>query len=181
MDQATPRPIHFPLGNQFQPVVWIGLIRAVGMILSVGAAELVQRKVKTEQHTAVARASWAISAVLVISLLGFALAKTLVVAVIAIWLISMSRNVIGPLYTAWVNQRLDSRVRATVLSMSSQVDAIGQVAGGPVVGLIGSWLSVQAALVASALTLSPVLLLYPRAIRQNDEPAAQVGKTAVDD
>jgi hypothetical protein len=40
--------------------------------------------------------------------------------------------------------------------MSSQVDAIGQVAGGPAVGLVGSWLSVQAALVASALTLSPV-------------------------
>lgn len=176
LDQFT-----FPLGNQFQPVVWIGLIRAVGMVLSVGAAELVQRKVKTEQHKAVARASWAISAVLVISLLGFALAKTLLVAVIAIWLISMSRNVIGPLYTAWVNQRLDSRVRATVLSMSSQVDAIGQVAGGPVVGLIGSWFSVQAALVASALTLSPVLLLYPRAIRQNVEPLAEVGEVAVEE
>jgi DHA3 family tetracycline resistance protein-like MFS transporter len=164
LDQFT-----FPLADRFQPVVWFGLIRAGGMILSVGAAELAQRKVQTEQHVAVGRASWAISAILVISLLVFALAQTLLVAVIAIWLISMARNVIGPLYTAWVNQRLDSRVRATVLSMSSQMDAIGQVAGGPVVGLIGSWLSVQAALVTSALTLSPVLALYPRAIRQNDE------------
>jgi MFS transporter, DHA3 family, tetracycline resistance protein len=164
LDQFT-----FPLADRFQPVVWFGLIRAGGMILSVGAAELAQRKVQTERHVAVGRASWAISAILVISLLVFALAQTLLVAVIAIWLISMARNVIGPLYTAWVNQRLDSRVRATVLSMSSQMDAIGQVAGGPVVGLIGSWLSVQAALVTSALTLSPVLALYPRAIRQNDE------------
>jgi DHA3 family tetracycline resistance protein-like MFS transporter len=168
LDQFT-----FPLADRFQPVFWFGLIRAVGMLLSVGAAEVAQRKVQTERHLAVARASWAISAVLVASLLVFALAKTLLVAVIAVWLISMSRNVIGPLYTAWVNQRLDSRVRATVISMSSQVDAIGQVAGGPVVGLIGSWLSVQAALVASALTLSPVLLLYRRAMRLKDEPPAQ--------
>jgi DHA3 family tetracycline resistance protein-like MFS transporter len=109
---------------------------------------------------------------LVISLFSFALANRLWVAVIATWLISMARNVIGPLYTAWVNQRLDSRVRATVISMSSQVDAIGQVAGGPVVGLIGSRLSVQAALLASGLILSPVLLLYPRAIRlTNGQPA----------
>jgi DHA3 family tetracycline resistance protein-like MFS transporter len=163
LDQFT-----FPLADQFQPVFWFGLIRAVGMILSVGAVELVQRKVHTERYTAVARASWAISGVLVISLIGFALAKTLLAAVIAIWLISIARNVIDPLYTAWVNQRLDSRVRATVLSMSSQVDAIGQVAGGPVLGLIGSRLSVQAALIASSLTLSPVLLLYPRAIRLNN-------------
>jgi DHA3 family tetracycline resistance protein-like MFS transporter len=168
LDQFT-----FPLADRFQPVFWFGLIRSVGMILSIGAAELAQRKVRTEQHSAVGRASWAISAVLVISLLGFALARTLWAAVLAIWLISMARNVISPLYTAWVNQRLDSRVRATVLSMSSQVDAIGQVAGGPVVGVIGSRLSVQAALITSALTLSPVLLLYPRAIRLNDGELAQ--------
>jgi DHA3 family tetracycline resistance protein-like MFS transporter len=103
----------------------------------------------------------------VISLFSFALANTLLVAVIAIWMISIARHAIDPLYTAWVNQRLESRVRATVLSMSAQVDAIGQVTGGPVVGMIGSQLSVQAALFASALTLSPVLLLYPRAIRLN--------------
>jgi DHA3 family tetracycline resistance protein-like MFS transporter len=164
LDQFT-----FPLAGRFQPVVWFGLIRVGGMILSVSAAELAQRRVQTEQHAAVGRASWAISAVLVSALLVFALAKTLLVAVIAIWLISMARNILNPLYTAWVNHRLDARVRATVLSMSSQMDAIGQVAGGPVVGLIGSWLSVRAALIASALTLSPVLALYPRAIRQNDE------------
>jgi DHA3 family tetracycline resistance protein-like MFS transporter len=171
----------FPLADRFQPVFWLGLIRAVGMILSVGAVELVRRKVKTDEHVAVARASWAISAILVVSLFGFALAKSLLVAVIAIWLISMARNMIYPLYTAWVNQRLDSRVRATVLSMSGQVDAIGQVAGGPVVGLIGSWLSVQAALIASALTLSPVLLLYPRAMRQKDEQPAQVEPAVVEE
>jgi DHA3 family tetracycline resistance protein-like MFS transporter len=167
LDQFT-----FPLADRFQPVVWFGLIRVGGMILSVSAAELAQRRVQTEQHAAVGRASWAISAVLVSALLVFALAKTLLVAVIAIWLISMARNILNPLYTAWVNQRLNARVRATVLSMSSQMDAIGQVAGGPVVGLIGSWLSVRAALIASALTLSPVLALYPRAIRQNDEQPA---------
>ena len=175
LDQFT-----FPLADRFQPVVWFGLMRAVGMLLSVGAVELAQRRVQTERHVAVARASWAISAVLVVSLLIFALAKTLLVAVLATWLISMARNVIGPLYTAWVNQRLDSSVRATVLSMSSQVDAIGQVAGGPGVGLIGSWLSVQAALVTSALTLSPVLLLYPRAIRQSDEPPAPVEQADIE-
>lgn len=171
----------FPLAGQFQPVIWLGVMRAIGMILSVGAAELVQRNVHTEQHVAVARVSWAISAVLVLSLLGFALANALWLAVLAYWLIAMARNVIGPLYVAWVNQRLDSRVRATVLSMSSQVDAIGQVAGGPGVGLIGSWLSVQAALVASALTLSPVMLLYPRAIRQSNAQLAPLEPAVFDE
>ena len=43
-------------------------------------------------------------------------------------------EVIAPLYTAWVNQRLNSQVRATILSMSSQVDACGQSRGGRCLG-----------------------------------------------
>jgi DHA3 family tetracycline resistance protein-like MFS transporter len=51
-------------------------------------------------------------------------------------------------------------VRATVFSVSSQVDAIGQISGGPLVGVIGNALSIRAALVTSGLMLSPVLPLY---------------------
>jgi DHA3 family tetracycline resistance protein-like MFS transporter len=74
---------------------------------------------------------------------------------------------IGPIYTGWVNQRLEANVWATVISMSCQMDAIGQIAGGPVVGLIGNWLSVRAALLTSTLILTPVLALYRLAMRQD--------------
>jgi DHA3 family tetracycline resistance protein-like MFS transporter len=49
LDQFT-----FPLANQFQPVFWFGLIRAVGRILSIGAVEVVRRKVQNRQPVAVA-------------------------------------------------------------------------------------------------------------------------------
>jgi DHA3 family tetracycline resistance protein-like MFS transporter len=103
------------------------------------------------------------------------------VALIAYWLIAVARNVIGPLYMAWVNQRLDSGVRATVLSMSSQVDAIGQIAGGPGVGLVGSLVSVRAALLASASILSPALLIFPRAIRLNRDRLPVMLEAPADD
>ncbi len=152
----------FPFG--LQPVVWIGGLRAVDMLLSVGAAELARQKIPTGSHVGIARSLMAISALLIAGLFGFALARSLVLAFVCYWVISMARSVISPVYDAWVNQRLDSSVRATVLSMSSQVDAVGQIAGGPAVGLIGSWLSVRAALAASAFILSPVLLLFRRAL-----------------
>ena len=91
------------------------------------------------------------------------------------WAVSVSRGLIGPLYTAWVNRRLDSRVRATVLSMSSQVDAIGQIAGGPILGAVGN-LSVRAAITLSGLVLSPVLALFGRAARQSSLPAAEISE-----
>jgi DHA3 family tetracycline resistance protein-like MFS transporter len=86
-----------------------------------------------------------------------------------LWLITVTRGVIGPIYTAWVNQRLDSSARATVLSMSSQVDAIGQIAGGPSVGLIGNLVSVRAALAASAIILTPQLALLSHSPRLTPE------------
>ena len=82
------------------------------------------------------------------------------------------RNLIGPLYDTWINQRLDSRVRATVISMSGQVDAVGQIAGGPGVGYIGHTISIRAALLTSAFLLTPVLALFVRALRNGKGEAA---------
>jgi hypothetical protein len=53
-----------------------------------------------------------------------------------------------------------------VISISSQSNALGQVAGGPVVGAVGTLTGIRAALTVAAVTLSPALLLYARAIRR---------------
>lgn len=156
----------FPFAETVQPVVYIGMVRATSMLLSVGAVEIFKRRVDTDSQSGVGRALLAVTMVLMASLFCFALAPTLLLAIIAFWLTEIAREVINPLYTAWVNQGLESRVRATVLSMSGQVDAIGQIAGGPVVGLIGNLLSVRAALAASGMILSPVLALYRRIVRR---------------
>jgi DHA3 family tetracycline resistance protein-like MFS transporter len=50
-------------------------------------------------------------------------------------------------------------VRATLFSATSQVDALGQIVGGPGVGAVGN-VSIRAALVLSALLLAPVVPLY---------------------
>jgi DHA3 family tetracycline resistance protein-like MFS transporter len=160
-----------PQVANWQPIVWIGLIQAIGMLLSVGAAEIARRKINTQHHLSVAKALLGATALLATSLFVFALAGPLPLALVAFWLIDALRSTIGPIYTAWINQRLDSQVRATVLSMSSQVDAIGQVAGGPIVGLIGNLVSVRAALAASGLILTPALFLFQRTIRIGKQTA----------
>jgi hypothetical protein len=55
-------------------------------------------------------------------------------------------------------------VRATVLSISGQSNAIGQAAGGPVLGGIGNVWGIRAALATGALAIAPALGLYARAI-----------------
>ena len=48
--------------------------------------------------------------------------------------------------------------------MVSQADALGQVAGGPVVGFVGLR-SLRAALVFAGLILTPALGLYSRGVK----------------
>jgi DHA3 family tetracycline resistance protein-like MFS transporter len=75
---------------------------------------------------------------------------------------------------AWVNQRLDSDVRATVLSMIGQVDAVGQITGGPLIGLVASLLSVKAAITISGLLLAPALPLIRAADKEPPEKENKV-------
>jgi hypothetical protein len=68
----------------------------------------------------------------------------------------------------WLNRNIDdSSVRATVISMTGQADAVGQTAGGPALGAIGNAWGIPAALLAGAVVLTPAIALYGRAIRHD--------------
>jgi DHA3 family tetracycline resistance protein-like MFS transporter len=156
-----------PWQNGPEPVVWFGLIRAVMLLISLGATEVARRRVDTARSVPLARGLMLNAALIILCLAGFGLTRSFWVAVGLYWLIGALRNIAAPLHTAWLNLTIDQpRVRATIFSVSGQADAIGQIAGGPVVGAAGN-ASIRAALVSSALLLSPVLPLYGVAIRKN--------------
>jgi DHA3 family tetracycline resistance protein-like MFS transporter len=160
-----------PLYDAVQPVVWFGVIRGVLLVISLGAVELVRRRVDTNRAKAIARVLMLNAGLIAIALATFALTKSFVVAVASFWLIGALRSVAAPLQTTWFNLRIDDpQVRATMFSVSGQVDAVGQVVGGPAVGAIGN-LSIRAALLTSALLLAPVVPLCALAIRQDDKSA----------
>ena len=49
--------------------------------------------------------------------------------------------------------------------MRGQIDAIGQLVGGPIIGVIATSLSLRAAMIAVGLMLAPTIWLYGRALR----------------
>lgn len=161
--------ISLPALGNIDPLMWFGLIRAAGMVISTGSIEVVRKRLNTGSTTSMVKTLFVITSILIVGVVGFAWERGFVIALLAYWVIVAARSIIEPIYTAWVNQRLDSAVRATVLSMSGQVDAIGQILGGPVVGLIGNLISVRAAITVSGVLLTPVLGLYGRALRRGEE------------
>jgi DHA3 family tetracycline resistance protein-like MFS transporter len=75
------------------------------------------------------------------------------------------RRVALPIASAWVNLGLTPDVRATVHSMNAQADALGQIAGGPLLGWLALASGTRWAMFAVAAILAPSLYLYLRTIR----------------
>jgi MFS transporter, DHA3 family, tetracycline resistance protein len=164
----TPHLLDHLPGDTTDPVIWFGLIRTVVLVLSILATEAARRRVDTRRSAPMARVLMANAGLIAVGLVGFGLTRNFWVALALYWLIGVLRSVTSPLQTAWFNLRIDDpQVRATLFSVSGQVDAIGQIAGGPAVGAIGN-LSIRAALVTSGLMLAPVLPLYALAMRRGE-------------
>lgn len=150
-------------------VAFFAALKVVGTILTLFTIRFVEKRVNTGSSLAIGRAMLLITAAISAALVGFALVPVLLVVLGLYLVIHVLRKVAIPLTTAWINQKLDSRVRATVHSMFGQVDAVGQIAGGPGVGLIAGLASVAAAITTSGLLLSPALFLIGRANVQSRE------------
>jgi len=173
-DAHLLRSFTLPDFHGLPPVAWLGILGLIGRPFTAVVTHIMEKRLDMKRGQSLARASFGLSALLVASLFGFALAGNFVVAYILNWAIGSVRTLLGPINSTWVNQHIDSSVRATVISMTSQVDALGQIVGGPPVGFIGERLGIRAALLTSGLILSPVLYLYTRIVRADNRAAAAV-------
>lgn len=149
----------FPTLPGLKMITWFGIIGAAEQLLAIIAIRRVEKRTDTSQTRQLVRSLTGLSLILTSSLVLFTLAGNLWLAVFAVITIGVVRSLIWPLYTAWVNHRLDSSVRATVLSMAGQVDSIGQIISGPVLGTIAKQYGIRTGLLGSVLLLLPVIPL----------------------
>ena len=156
----------FPWQDNITLVVWFGIIRALRLLASAASTFVVQKRLDLQSTDQIGRASQWIGLGIVLSLLAFAWIPWFWPALAIYILIGLLRNLNYPLQTAWVNANIDDpQVRATMFSLQSLTDAVGQTAGGPIVGVVGNR-SIRAALSLSALLLAPVIPLYNLALNR---------------
>ena len=153
-------------------ISFLVMLEGIGTVCSIFVFRFVEKRLDVSNPAAIGRALFLVTTLISIAMVAFALSPVLVVAVIAMLSVNLLRGVRGVLQTTWINQKLDSRVRATIHSMFGQVDAVGQITSGPLVGLIANVLSVRAAVSISGFLLSPALYFIQRVNRQ---PVESVG------
>ena len=127
------RNIGLPAVGDLEPVVWFGIFWLAGMVLGFIAIGRVLKRFERGGRKVVTSSLFAFTLFELVAMLVFALTGSTWVAIAALLGVFLARDLTGPLYTIWLNEQItDSSVRATVLSISGQANAIGQAGGGPV-------------------------------------------------
>jgi len=155
-----------PSLGPLKPVVWFAIFEIAGTLLSLAANEIVKRRVDTRKERVVVWVLFAMNALNVVCVLVFALAGNFYLAVAGFLAYGAFRSAGEPILTTWITRNTEPGIRATVFSFVGQMNALGQIVGGPPVGYIGTAFSLRAALVAVSIILSPVLLLFVYAARK---------------
>ncbi|MBH1940757.1 MFS transporter [Mobilitalea sibirica] len=159
--------IGFWKSMDLKPVVWIGIIDGTAMILSILSVEYIKRVLK---KTGKLQKVWLLTGVnlfMVAAIIVFAFAGNFSVALSSYLMFYILRRINDPIFSAWKNRNLKSEVRATVLSTYGQLDALGQIIGGPVIGFIALKASISVAIFISSIFLVPILGLYLLAIKKH--------------
>ncbi|MDE9364146.1 MFS transporter [Luteipulveratus sp. YIM 133132] len=146
-----------------EPALWFTVFALISAALSLVASLAANRwagRALTNLHPN--RLLAGLVLVQVVGVVGLALLGNLWLALGAMWARAAAQKVAYPVQSAWLNRHVDSRSRATVLSMNGQADAIGQVVGGPPLGALGSRAGIPVALVVSAGVLAPAAAVYAR-------------------
>ncbi len=160
------RDVGLPKVGSLDSVVWFGIIGVAALALGFIATTVLIRHLQNAPPQTLARTLLAFTGVMAAGQIIFGLAGGLGVAIAAYLVTRAMRYLVYPVYMTWLNQQItDSSVRATVISMAGQADAIGETAGGPGLGAIGNVWGIRAALVAGGALLVPAIGLYGRALR----------------
>lgn len=156
----------FPDLAGLDTIAWFGVLRITDNILGIGFNELVRRRLDLSSMLKSVRLLQGLYALMIASLATLALSHSFPLAILLLLTFNLCRGLTFPIQETWTNQFIDSKVRATVLSVESQVDALGQMSGGPVIGAVGSRFGLRAAMSLASAILLPVLPLYQKALKR---------------
>lgn len=158
--------IGFPQVAGISMAMWFGIIAALSSLLGLFAVSFAEKRLDVNNERIVVVGMFVLTALKIAAVIAFATAPDFGWALVALLLIGVIDSLTSPLYDTWLNLNIESSVRATVLSMMSQSNALGQTMGGPVVGWIGHRLSIRASLITAGLLLIPILAVFGRVLRK---------------
>ena len=149
------RDIGFPRLGGLHPAMWFSFFACAAAAAGLGSTELARRRTERLGPDSVTGGLLVAIVAIGAATVAMAAAHGFALVVGAYLAVSVLRPVLDPLLSGWMITRIEPSVRATALSAKDMFDSAGQIAGGPVIGVIGTLASLRIALLTSAAALAP--------------------------
>ena len=157
--------LRLPWVGALDESAWIAIFDGTDSLLYFLGIAWLRRKVNLSDAQSASKVLFILFAGVGVGAITFALSPSFAVAAVALCVLSTLHTLTEPLLRTWLNQHItadESHVRATVLSMSTQVNRLGMLGGGLSIGALGDVAGLRIALAASALFLLPLLAVLRR-------------------
>jgi DHA3 family tetracycline resistance protein-like MFS transporter len=155
------RDLSFPTISQMNPLYWFAIIHSGGILINITFIQWIKKSMKESVSIKILWLLSAINMVMASTIFIFAFAGHFYLAAASYWLTYTMKHSHHTLNDIIINKNIsDSRIRATVFSMKAQLDQVGQIIGGPIIGLIANKWSVSVGLLASGLIILPIIFIY---------------------
>lgn len=146
-------------------IVWVSILAIILMTLNIIFGEILRRQVDESNVEQILKLFRAVFIAFIVAVTLFAFSIDFKTGAITMVMMQLFRRLAFPIYDAWVNKQIDSNLKATVLSMWGQTNAIGQMIGGPFVGIMATIVSYKLGFVVVALFLLPIPFLISLGLR----------------
>ncbi len=150
-----------------QPVTWFGIFGIAGMVLSAISMQFIIKRLRANSKIRSAVILLITNTFSIMSMAVFALTRDFSIMLIAYLSTNMFRSVNEPILNAWINRHIDDNARATILSTNGQINSLGQIIGGPFIGVLAANISVSFGIACTAILLTPVIVLYALSIKSD--------------
>ena len=172
---------HFVDSAGWQSLLWFGLINLGGQLLSFSVLRVLRRRLNTSDRHKVAHLLLVTQGLSLVGCFVVGLSDIFLVTLAAVWTRTVISTLTQPLYDTLLTVSIPSRVRATVISMGSQLDRLGQVGAGPVMGLLGNTFGTGYAIAVTGFLLMPNLFLYARLFTQAQPVSKELPETILEE
>ncbi len=157
---------------------WIAIVDGVKSPLYFLGLAALRRKIDLSDAWGSARPLLALFIMVGGAAMLFALSPGFGIAAGALCVMGAIYNLTEPLLRTWLNQHITSDVRATVLSMSTQVNRLGMLGGGLAIGALGNLVGLRIALSVAVLLLLPLLALLKRETQPRSVLSGEIAEVA---
>lgn len=156
------RDTELPRIWNLKPVTWFGLFGIAGMMLSIIFMQLIIKKWRGSSDRKSISILLVTNILYAICMIVFGITGNFSVMIISYLALNMLRAINRPIISALSNSYIDSKVRATVLSTNGQINSLGEILGGPLIGLIANRFSISIGITSTVIFLIPVIAVYYR-------------------